>query len=513
MSGSVCNGARKGKRGGSDVQPADKSISRIVAIGAIWIGRREKRLKLPAVTPSPSEKSSKDGTAVERTVALLLRPFAEVKPIEVAGVLLLMGTGLILMASYYMLKVTREPLIIAAPHGAEMKSFASAGQALVLLLMTRGYRALADRLARRPLTIAVYGFFAAMIALFAVAERAQLPVGIPFFIFVGIFNLTVLSQFWSVANDFYTEEQGKRVFAILGVGTALGAIVGSWAGGQAFELFKTTGTLTASIVLLMLGLGGVLGADLIIRRRKDAATPAEKESDEKEEPPGEDGKKGIDRYLILLAVLILALNAFNSIGEYILDHILTDAVQAKHGTSVGPEAEAQIASFKSTYFLYFNSLTLFLQLFVASRAIRWMGAKNAVFILPIVALIGYGGAAFVPLLSVILVVKVAENAVDYSIQNTAWQSLFLVLTRREKYVAKNTIDTLFVRFGDVTAAVVVGIFGYWLDLPTIVFILINIGVGAAWLFAVWLLRIEYPKKAARTAKLTGEPVQGEPQTA
>ena len=88
-----------------------------------------------------------------------------------------------------------------------------------------------------------------------------------------------------------------------------------------------------------------------------------------------------------------------------------------------------------------------------------------------------------------------------------------MLTRREKYVAKNTIDTVFVRFGDVTAAIVVGIFGYWLKLPTVVFILINLGVGAAWLFAVWMVRIEYPKKAERTAKLTGEHVDTEPQPA
>lgn len=457
-------------------------------------------------TPSSAEESNKEGP-FDRTVALLLRPFADVKPIEAAGVLLLMGTGFILMAAYYFLKVTREPLILAAPHGKEIKSFASAGQAILLLLMTRGYRALADRLDRKKLTIAVYGFFAGLIAVFAVAERAQLPIGIPFFLFVGIFNLTVLSQFWSVANDFYTEEQGKRVFAVLGIGTATGAIAGAWAGGKMFAWFKTTGPLMASIALLMVGLAGVLGADAIIRGRQgqpeaDDQAKNDHQASSADAKLGEGPKAKLDRYLILLAGLILALNAFNALGEYILDRAMTDDIVARLGTEEGPLAKAEFAKLKSTYFLAFNTATLVLQMFVASRAIRWLGAKNAVFILPLIAVAGYGTAAFMPVLGVILAVKVAENAVDYSIQNTAWQSLFLVLTRREKYVAKNTIDTVFVRFGDVTAAGVVAVLGAWLKLPTLAFILANLVIGVIWLGAVWLLRIEYPKKAERTAKLT-----------
>lgn len=463
-------------------------------------------------TPSSAEESNKEGP-FDRTVALLLRPFADVKPIEAAGVLLLMGTGFILMAAYYFLKVTREPLILAAPSGKEIKSYASAGQAILLLVMTRGYRALADRLDRRKLTIAVYGFFAGLIALFAVAERAQLPIGIPFFLFVGIFNLTVLSQFWSVANDFYTEEQGKRVFAVLGIGTATGAIAGAWAGGKMFEWFKTTGPLVASILLLVVGLGGVLAADHIIRRRQGGEDDPAAEKDGKKEA-GVDDKLGagpkakLDRYLILLAALILALNAFNALGEYILDRSMSESIMQKLGTIEGPEAKAEFAKFKSTYFLAFNTATLVLQMFVASRAIRWLGAKNAIFILPIIAVAGYGAAAFVPTLTVILAVKVAENAVDYSIQNTAWQSLFLVLTRREKYVAKNTIDTVFVRFGDVTAAGVVAVLSGWLKLPTVAFIVANLVIGGVWLTAVWFLRIEHPKKAERTAKLTGADPRG-----
>lgn len=428
-----------------------------------------------------------------RTAALLLRPFAEVKPFEVAGVLVLMATGFILMTAYYLLKVTREPLVLAAAGGAEIKSFASAGQATLLLLFTTAYRALADRMTRRRLTLSVYSFFALVIGAFTLADRAGLAIGVPFFLFVGIFNLSVLSQFWSVANDLYTDEAGKRVFALFGLGTALGAIFGAFVAGKLFETFQTTGPLVASIALLLLGLGGVLLAETQIEGGASST-----DADSKAIGESAAGKAPLDKYLIWLAVLVLALNAFNALGEYILDRVLTASVIEKVGTETGPAAKAEFATFKSTYYLAFNTLTLLLQLFVSSRAIRWLGPKNAIFILPLVGMAGFGTAAFMPVLTVILIVKVMENAVDYSVQNTTWQSLFLVLTRREKYVAKNTIDTVFVRLGDVVAASLVGIGSKLLKLPTVAFILANLGVGTIWLIAAWCLRLEYPKKAQKT---------------
>lgn len=419
---------------------------------------------------------------VARTLALLLRPFADVKPFEVAAVLLMAATGFVLMTAYYFLKVTREPLILLSG-GAELKSYAAAGQALLLLLLTRSYRALAARLDRRALTLAVFGFFAALVLLFALAAKLALPIGVPFYLFVGIFNLTVLSQFWSVAADFYSEEQGQRLFAVLGIGTSLGAIAGGYLGGILFRLWSVQGPLSSALLLLLLALGGLLLADRTIRARGER-----REQPQVSETPRE-GSLFADRYLLLLAGLILLLNASNALGEYVLDRVLLQAVSS----------EADIASFKSTYFTAFNVATLVLQSFLTSRVIRWFGGRGALFILPIVSMLGWGTTAIAPVLTVILIAKVAENAIDYSIQITSWQSMFLVLTRYEKYVAKNTIDTVFVRFGDVTAAVLVLIFARWLALSTVSFIVLNLVLILLWLLITFLLYREHPRKAARTA--------------
>ena len=51
--------------------------------------------------------------------------------------------------------------------------------------------------------------------------------GIAFYIWLGIFNVFIVSQFWAFANDFYTEGQGRRLFPFIGVGASLGAWIGS----------------------------------------------------------------------------------------------------------------------------------------------------------------------------------------------------------------------------------------------------------------------------------------------
>jgi AAA family ATP:ADP antiporter len=115
-------------------------------------------------------------------------------------------------------------------------------------------------------------------------------------------------------------------------------------------------------------------------------------------------------------------------------------------------------------------------------------------VLPLVALAGYGSSSFLPLLSVIFVAKVAENSVDYSLQNTARQALFLVTSREAKYKAKAAIDTFVMRVGDVLAAAVVwmGTRAHW---DTHRFIVVNVALVLCWLGIVVALGREHDRRA------------------
>ena len=178
--------------------------------------------------------------------------FTDVRGGEGLTALLLFGHVFMLLFSYYLLKTIREPLVLAAQGGgAEVKSYASAAIAVLLLLLVPIYGAIASRVSRVKLINGVTLFFIACLVAFFLWARVvgvpgtpppegadaaktalvpgggQLALGVAFFIWVGIFNLMIIAQFWAFANDVYTVEQGKRLFALVALGASLGAIAGA----------------------------------------------------------------------------------------------------------------------------------------------------------------------------------------------------------------------------------------------------------------------------------------------
>jgi AAA family ATP:ADP antiporter len=163
------------------------------------------------------------------------------------------------------------------------------------------------------------------------------------------------------------------------------------------------------------------------------------------------------RYLLLMALMLMLLNLVNATGEYILGGIVkhTAEVMVAEGRAGGLSEGVLIGDFYSKYFTYVNVLGLVLQLFVVSRVVRYLGVGWAVMILPILSFTAYGVIAVFPLLYAVLAAKVAENATDYSLNNTVKNMLFLPCSREQKYTAKQAIDSFFVRTGDVLSAALV----------------------------------------------------------
>src|SRR5690349_19385374 len=145
------------------------------------------------------------------TLDRALGVFADVHPGEgLTAVLLSLNVFLILMA-YYVLKPVREALILGEG-SPELKSYLSAGQVAVLALVVPLYGRLVARFPRMRLINVVTLFFAACPVLFYVLASAHVRLGVIFFIWIGIFNLMIVAQFWSFANDVYTKQQGERLF-------------------------------------------------------------------------------------------------------------------------------------------------------------------------------------------------------------------------------------------------------------------------------------------------------------
>src|SRR5687767_14993912 len=180
----------------------------------------------------------------------LLSPVAEVRRDEAASALLMQLLVFLLLGAYYLMKTAREVLILTEG-GAEVKSYSSAGQAVLLLLLVPAYGAFASRVSPVRLVTMVTLFFASHLLLFVVAIGAGLHVGIVFFLWVGIFNLMVVAQFWSLAADMYTEDQGRRLFPLIGVGASLGAWLGAVRAGALIEHSSPSRLLVGSCVVLV----------------------------------------------------------------------------------------------------------------------------------------------------------------------------------------------------------------------------------------------------------------------
>jgi len=443
---------------------------------------------IPAVAPPEIADAGHKGP-LDRFLGL----FADVRGGEGVTALLLMLNIFLLLAAYYLLKTIREPLILSVPGGAEVKSYSAAATAGLLILLVPLYSAIASRVSRVKLINGVTLFFMVCLVAFFVLSRANVPIGVAFFIWVGIFSLMVIAQLWAFANDVYTVEQGKRLFAIVGFGAALGAIAGSFATGQMVKQFGP--------YPFMLGAAALLGVCMILtnlvhvrekRRQASAPRPPAAGAAGEDAADGADalvtGRSGFalvfaDRYLLLIALLMLVYNLVNTNGEYILGKTVVLLYAKAHGAAAlgGLDEKKTIGEFYGNFFTLVNLIAAGIQAFVVSRVLKHLGVRVALLILPLVAVGSYLTMAFVPLLAFIRAGKLAENSLDYSLQNTTRNALYLPTSREAKYKAKQANDTFFVRFGDVLSAGVVFAGTTWLGFAPKHFALVNVALIVIWL--------------------------------
>ena len=458
-----------------------------------------------------------------------LNIFTDVRGGEGLTALLLFANVFLLLGAYYLLKTVREPLILVPKGGgAEIKSYASAGIAVLLLILVPIYGAIASRVSRVKLINGVTLFFMACLVVFffwaqavgvpgtlsvkgepPTADTSQwLPLGVAFFIWVGIFNLMIIAQFWAFANDLYTVKQGKRLFALVALGASLGAIAGSFAAKGLIDRIGLYPPMALAAVILALCMFLTNLAHQREKRRhaglvSSGVAPREGEDAQRAAADAPIiGKSGFalvlaDRYLLLIALMMLLLNLVNTTGEYILGETLTNI--GKGLVASGKLAEADmgkwIGGFYSGYFTWVNTVSALLQAFIVSRIIKLLGVRAALLVLPLVALGAYVTLALYPILSIIRTAKIAENSLDYSLNNTARQTLFLPTSREAKYKAKQAVDTFFVRFGDVLSAGLVFVGTTWLAFSPKHFAIVNVVLVLIWIMIALALGKLFQEKS------------------
>lgn len=210
-----------------------------------------------------------------------------------------------------------------------------------------------------------------------------------------------------------------------------------------------------------------------------------------------------DRYLLLIAALVVLLNWINTTGEFILaDFVQRDADARVLASAGGLDKGALIAAFYGDFQFWVTVGSLLIQLFLVSRIYRSVGVRGALLIHPFIVAVGYGLLAvspllggFVPVFTLIRLIKIGENAVDYSLMNTTRHALFLPVDRDAKYDGKTAIDTFFWRFGDLIQAAAVFVGLNWLHWQAPQFALLNLLLAIVWIALALQIGRGFSRKA------------------
>lgn len=445
------------------------------------------------------------GTTSYNLFYRFLRLFTDIRQGEAAKALLLALNVFLILMAYYIIKPVRDALILSAK-GPEMKSYLGAAQAILLIFVVKAFSRLASRVPRHLLITWVTLFFISNLIIFNLLDIFRVPVGtigIIFYIWIGIFNLMVVAQFWGFANDLYMEDIGKRVFPLVAFGATLGAPLGS--------KINTWFVESLGLYRVMLVSAGILGICIILAiliHRREVKTPGGKagpaapESVSQKELQKQPLKKGggfrlifKSRYLLLIAIVVGLYNFINANGEYMIGRVVSGIAEKAVGLGAtgGLDKGQYIDKFFAEYQFLQSVLAIVIQLFLVSRIFKWIGIGGALLFLPFIALGGYGIIAFGATLVLLKWVKSLENGTDYSLQKTTMAALFLKTSREEKYKAKAAIDTFFWRGGDTLSAFAVFLGTTYLASSVEGYAGLNVACVAIWIVLSLLIAREYKK--------------------
>lgn len=442
----------------------------------------------------PSEVLTRN--RLERWLSL----FARVRSGEGQAVFYFMTYGFLVMFSYYLLKTLREPLLLSRAT-AETKSYAYAAIALILLFIVPAYGALYRRLSKRELSLWISGILLTVQLAFFVLSKSTIDIGFAYYVWVGIFGVLITAQFWAFAADSFNVKTGQRVFPLIMIGISLGGLAGPAVAGRLLQVLTVQEfmLIVIGVLALLIPLAGQC-RDAVPELSRSIRLPS------RPRPGPVLGGFGLvlrNNYLLLIACLIVLLNWVNTTGEYILAELVIDHAEALIANDPSLDKSRIIAGFYGNFFSAVNGLALLMQMFVVSRVIAWIGVQGALIILPVIVFAGYGLMVFVPIFSIIQLVKILENSTDYSLMNTARHSLFLPLNAAEKYQAKITIDAFFWRFGDLLQALVVYVGLHTFGFEIRQFAIMNLLLALVWLAVAVQIGRRYVHIKSTVA--TGEP--------
>jgi AAA family ATP:ADP antiporter len=352
-----------------------------------------------------------------------------------------------ILSSYYIIRPLREEMAVAG--GTRNIPWLFTGTMVAMFAVHPPFAALVSRFPRRQFIPWATRFFMSNLLVFF-ALLHLLPAGTEvwtgrvFFVWTAVFNLFVVSVFWSFMTDVFSTPQGKRLFGFIGFGGTLGGIVGSTVTALLAEPLRPVNLLLISVVLLELSTLAVRRLGVMAQGGVGETPRASGQGDAIIGGHFFAGVTHAMRSPYLLGIcLYMVLFTIGSTTLYLQQAAIADREFADSGSRTAFFARIDLAV---------NILTLFTQVFLTGRIVKALGVAVTLTLLPALSVIGFGTLGAWPAISVFVVFQVLRRAGEFAVARPAREVLYTVLLREDKYKAKNFIDTFVYRFGDQVGA-------------------------------------------------------------
>ena len=415
-------------------------------------------------------------------LARLFKAVANVEPQEVKAVLISFVYFFFLMASYFILRPLRDTM--GTVYGVDHLQELFTGTFLVSFIVAPLYAGFASRIRLATFLPWVYGVIALSMVGFYFAFAAHendRRIAAAFYVWLSTFNLLTISVFWSMMADIFSSTQAKRLFGFI----AAGGTVGTIAAPAFITLFvKAVGTNT----LLLISAAGFLITTFLVRmleteKRKFAALDTAAQRTSLDKSLGGNPFDGFvllfkSRYLLMIALFLLLMTWISTVIYFQLGDLISHQFASKAART---QAYATID-------LATNSIAVLIQLFGTGRFIKRFGVTTGLLINPVIMVLAFLAVALSPVLMVLGTIQVVRRFAEYAVAKPSRDMLFTVVDQQAKYKAKNVIDTVVYRFGDLSSS--------WISHAILPFGVAGLAIfgaviSVAWFPIAWLLGKRY----------------------
>jgi ATP/ADP translocase len=419
---------------------------------------------------------------MHRAIGYLSKRFAQIRPGEERKVLLTFLYFFLIITAYYVIKPVSRSLVLGEL-GSRMIPYVDLVAAILMGPVVTLFARLVDRM-RKPQLVS--GSFWAVIGVLVVfwkllASSAPWIAG-AFYVWVAVFSVLVVTLFWLVANDLYRPREAKRLFGFIGSGGILGGIVGSSIAAVGAQVIGTEQLLLLSAGMLVVCWAVVQQLWGLTPERTTAQEEAQASPrrDTFLSNPGGFIKLLLQaRYFLLLIALVGLSKLISTLIYYQLNPFIEQTF---------PNEDAR-TTFTGMFFGSMNIIAFVIQFFFTSWILRRWGLAVALLALPVGLMAGTMGLVFLPVFWLAAATELYDGSLNYSIQQTTKEVLYLPIDRSIRYKVKPFIDMVVFRFGKGMAAVIGIVLLDMLHVPSRVLSYLVMPLLVAWVVvAVWLRR-------------------------